>query len=76
MLHPSCFASDQDASTQKYIEKLKDSKMTQKNGVKYFDHAKFWEEEEIDIVSIEGALFETGHEQSFERNIRTKGRSF
>jgi hypothetical protein len=34
--------------------------MTQKDGVKYFDQAKGWQKERIDIVYIEEAAFEMG----------------
>jgi hypothetical protein len=43
----NCFASDHDPSTWKHIEKFGNSKIIQKDRAKYFNHAKFWEEEGI-----------------------------
>jgi hypothetical protein len=53
----NCFASDTDPSLQKYIEKFKNLEVIQKNGAKYFDKAKFWEKEGIQILYLEGSPF-------------------
>jgi len=72
----NCFASDIDPSMQKYIEKFKNLEITQKDGVKYFDNAKFWEKEGIYIVYLEGAPFEMGYQQGklLKEYIRTNAK--
>ena len=55
----NCFASDTDLLIQKYNK----IEITENNGVKYFDKAKFWEKEGIHIVYLEGAPFEMGYQQ-------------
>ena len=58
-----CFASDPDPSVQKHIEKFKNLEITENNGVKYFDKAKFWKKEGIHIAYLEGDPFEMGYQQ-------------
>jgi hypothetical protein len=69
----NCFASDIDPSMQKYIEKFINLEITQKDGVKYFGRAKFWEKEGIYIVYLEGTPFEMGYQQGklLKESIRT-----
>jgi hypothetical protein len=56
---------------------LKNSKITQKDGVRYFDHAQFWEKEGIDIVYLEGAPSEMDHEQGkWLKEYRNEGQEF
>jgi hypothetical protein len=72
----NCYASEVDPSMQKYIEKFKNLEITQKDGVKYFDRAKFWEKEGIYITYLEGAPFEMGYQQGklLKEYIRTNAK--
>jgi len=70
----TCFASDIDI--QKYIEKLKNLEVTQKDGVKYFDKANFWEKEGISILYLKGSSLEMGYQQGklLKEYIRTNAK--